>query len=79
MQTTNNDLQWGLQTWLARKTGIARSTITSIFSGTRRATPEQAIALEPLLIARGISVTRLDMMCAPRGTKLMDLCHSVEQ
>jgi hypothetical protein len=79
MQTNNNDPQWGLQTWLARKTGIARSTVTSIFSGKRRATPEQAIALEPLLISRGISITRLDMMACPRGTKLLDLCHSVNQ
>lgn len=67
--------QWGLQSMLSRKTGIARSTVASIFTGKRRATPEQAIALEPLLIAEGISITRWDLMACPRGTKLMDLVH----
>ena len=66
---------WGIQTKLARKSGIARSTIVSIFTGKRRATPEQAIALEPLLIAEGISVTRWDLMACPRGTKLAELIH----
>ena len=67
---------WGLQTKLARKSSIARSTIASIFSGKRRATPEQAIALEPLLIAEGLSVTRWDLMACPKGTKLMDLVRN---
>ena len=73
----NDQRVWGIQTKLARKSGIARSTITSIFSGKRRATPEQAIALEPLLIAEGLSVTRWDLMACPKGTKLMDLVHEL--
>lgn len=67
---------WGLQTKLARKSGVARSTIASIFSGKRRATVDQAIALEPLLIAEGFSVTRWDMITCPKGTKLMDLVRN---
>lgn len=63
----------GIQSRLAQKTGIAQSSISCIFSGKRRATPEQAIALEPHLIAEGLSVTRWDLMSCPRGTKLMDL------
>jgi transcriptional regulator with XRE-family HTH domain len=73
----NDQRVWGLQTKLARKSGIARSTITSIFSGKRRATPEQAIALEPLLIAEGLSITRWDLMACPKGTKLLDLVHEL--
>ncbi len=73
----NDQRVWGIQTKLARKSGIARSTITSIFSGKRRATPEQAIALEPLLIAEGLSITRWDLMACPKGTKLMDLVHEL--
>ena len=68
-------VRWGIQSKVAKKSGIARSTIASIFSGKRRATPEQAITLEPLLIAEGISVTRWDLMACPRGTKLVDLIH----
>lgn len=68
----------GIQSRLARKTGIPQSVISCLFSGRRRATPEQAIALEPLLIAEGINVTRIDLVFCPRGTKLMDLAHGVE-
>lgn len=78
LNSTKNDPSrlWGLQTKLARKSGITRSTIASIFSGKRRATPEQAIVLEPLLIAEGVSVTRWDLMSCPRGTRLADLIHN---
>jgi DNA-binding transcriptional regulator YdaS (Cro superfamily) len=67
----------GIQSRLVQKTGIAQSTISQIFSGKRRATVEQAIALEPHLIAEGLSVTRWDLMTCPRGTKLMDLVHNI--
>jgi plasmid maintenance system antidote protein VapI len=65
----------GLQARLANATGVAQSTISNIFNGKRRATPEQAIALEPLLIAEGFSITRWDLMACPRGTRLLDLEH----
>lgn len=66
----------GIQKRLVQKTGIAQSTISCIFSGKRRATPEQAIVLEPHLIAEGLSVTRWDLMSCPRGTRLVDLIRT---
>lgn len=69
-------LRPGIQNRLARKSGIPQSTISHIFSGKRRATPEQATALEPLLIAEGISVTRIDMAFCPKGTPLLSLAHN---
>ncbi len=66
----------GIQNRLARKTGIPQSTICCIFSGKRRATPEQATALEPLLIAEGILITRIDMAFCPKGTPLLSLAHN---
>ena len=68
----------GIQSRLARKSGIPQSVISCLFSGRRRATPEQAVALEPLLIAEGINVTRIDLVFCPRGTKLMDLVRRTE-
>lgn len=73
METAN--AVWGAQTKLARKSGIARSTITSIFSGKRRATPEQAEILVPLLADLGLIVDHWEMVSCPKGTKLMDLVH----
>lgn len=63
----------GIQSKLSRKTGIPHSTISCIFSGKRRATPEQAALLEPLLQNMGFQVTAWSMSSCPRGTKLMDL------
>ena len=71
MKTTTQS--WGIQSELARKSGITRSTIASIFSGKRRATPEQAELLAPLLALKGINIDRWAMVSCPRGTKLMDL------
>lgn len=64
---------WGIQTKIAAKTGITRSTIASIFSGKRRATAEQAAVLAPLLESFGVVVSCWDLVSCPRGTKLMDL------
>lgn len=66
----------GIQNRLARKSGIPQSTISCIFSGKRRATPEQATTLEPLLIAEGILITRIDMAFCPKGTPLLSLAHN---
>ena len=68
---------WGIQTKLARKSGITRSTIASIFSGKRRATPEQAAILAPLLESLGVMVSCWDLVSCPRGTKLMDLVRNI--
>jgi transcriptional regulator with XRE-family HTH domain len=67
----------GIQSKLARKSGIARSTITSIFSGKRRATVEQAAVLAPLLRSYGVAVSCWELVSCPKGTKLMDLVHEL--
>ena len=69
----------GIQSRIARKSGIPQPTISCIFSGKRRATVDQAIVLEPLLIAEGFFVTRFDLAFCPRGTKLVDLCRNTVQ
>lgn len=51
----------GIQTEIARKTGIARSTVAQIFLGNRRATREQAGVLEKYFLQRRIPVTRWDL------------------
>lgn len=66
----------GIQNRLARKSGIPQPTISCIFSGKRRATPEQATALEPLLVAEGIFVSRFEMVFCPKGTPLLSLAHN---
>lgn len=63
----------GLQAKLSRKTGIPASTICCIFSGKRRATPEQAEALAPLLADVGVAITVWDMASCKRGTPLAEL------
>lgn len=67
---------WGIQSKLAAKSGITRSTISSIFSGKRRATVEQAAILAPLLESFGVVVSSWDLVSCPRGTKLTDLVRN---
>jgi transcriptional regulator with XRE-family HTH domain len=69
-------LRPGTQNRLARKSGIPQSTVSCIFSGKRRATPEQATALEPLLAAEGIFVSRFEMAFCPKGTPLLSLARN---
>lgn len=72
-----NKLQaWGIQTKIAAKSGITRSTIASIFSGKRRATVEQAAILAPLLETFGVVVSCWDLVSCPKGTKLTDLVRN---
>lgn len=63
----------GIQGKISRKTGIPHSTVSCIFRGVRRATPEQAALMEPVLESMGFPVTAWSMVSCPRGTKLMDL------
>ena len=44
------------------RTGTARSTITEIFSGKRRATLRQAEALEQEFVKRNIPLNRWDLL-----------------
>lgn len=53
---------WGIQTELARAVGMSRSTLNYIFSGKKRATPEQAAALEAEFVRRGIDINRWDLI-----------------
>lgn len=70
----------GLQAWIQRKTGICQSTICDIFSGKRRATPRQATLLEPLLLQRGINLTRFDLVFGfTKGRSLQQLLASKER
>ena len=52
----------GLQAWLCRKTGLKQGHLSSMMSGKRRVTPEKAAILEPLLLQKGINLTRIDLV-----------------
>lgn len=52
----------GFQAWVARKTGVSRSTITAIFTGKRRCTVAQAAKLEEIFILKGIPLNRWDLL-----------------
>lgn len=70
----------GLQSWLQRKTGICQSTICDIFSGKRCATPRQAVLLEPLLLQKGINLTRMDLVFGyKKGQSLQQLLECKER
>ena len=52
----------GLQAWLCRKTGIKQGHLSNLMNGKRRVTPENAERLEPLLLKKGINLTRMDLV-----------------
>ena len=54
--------EYGLRAKLAMRTRIARSTMTEIFSGKRRATARQAALLEAEFVKRGIPLNRWDLL-----------------
>jgi DNA-binding transcriptional regulator YdaS (Cro superfamily) len=45
-----------------RQTPISQPIVSQILSGKRRATPEQATALEPVLAELGYAISRVDMV-----------------
>lgn len=53
---------WGIQSLISRRCGITRSTVCSIFTGKRRATPKQAAAMEAFFISKGIPLNRWDLL-----------------
>lgn len=70
----------GTQSWYARKTGIARSTINAIFNGRRRPTPEQAAKLEALFIQKGVPLNRWDLLYGnPEGLPLPQFINQIKK
>jgi hypothetical protein len=47
-----------------RPTPICQTVICQIFTGRRRATPEQAVMLEPVLNELGYAISKFDMVFA---------------
>ena len=63
MRTTTSPIKEpGLRARLALRTKTARSTITQIFAGKRRATLRQAAALEEEFVKRNIPLNRWDLL-----------------
>ena len=58
---------FGLQSKLSRRTGISAPIVCLIFSGKRRATPEQAKKLEEAFLHYGIDLTRMDFLYEVRN------------
>lgn len=54
--------RWGKGT--ERKPPFPQSVLSYIMTGRRRATPEQATMLEPVLMEMGYAITRFDMVFA---------------
>jgi hypothetical protein len=48
----------------AKKPPMTQSVLSYIMTGRRRATPEQATMLEPVLMELGYAITRFDMVFA---------------
>ena len=53
---------YGIQSQIAMRTKIARTTVVAIFNGKRRATPPQAALLEQEFIRKGIPLNRWDLL-----------------
>ena len=70
----------GLKAWLSRKTGIPQSHLSHMMSGRQRVPPEKAIQLEPLLLQKGINLTRIDLVFGYRkGQSWQQLLASKER
>ena len=53
---------FGLQSRIARRTGISAPIVCMVFSGKRRATIDQAKKLEEAFLHYGIDLTRMDLL-----------------
>lgn len=70
----------GLQAWLCRKTGIKQGHLSMMMRGERSATPANAEKLEPLLLQKGINLTRIDLVFGYRkGQSWQQLLASKER
>lgn len=57
-----------------KKPPFPQSVLSYILTGRRRATPEQATMLEPILLEMGYSITRFDMVFAyKKGEPLLSM------
>lgn len=71
---------FGLQANLARKIHVNKATISRIFSGKVRATPEQARSLERELTRLGIPITHWDLLYEVKeGQSLADYLKSKKE
>ncbi len=69
-----------LQAWLCRKTGTKQAHMSHVMTGKRRPSPELAIMLEPLLLQRGINLTRMDLVFGyKKGQSWRQLLESKER
>lgn len=55
-------LPHGIQSAIARKCGIQKSSVSYVFNGRRRATAQQAALMEGYFIQKGIPLTRWDLL-----------------
>lgn len=67
MKKTHTSVPMGIQSRIVRKlikngTPICQPIVSQILAGKRRATPEQATALEPVLAECGFAISRFDMV-----------------
>ena len=67
MKTTHMVAHDGIQSKIVRKlskngTPISQPIVSQILAGKRRATPEQASALEPILRECGFAISKFDMV-----------------
>lgn len=69
-----------LQAWLCRKAGVKQAHLSHVMTGKRRPSPELAIQLEPLLLQKGINLTRIDLVFGYRkGQSWQQLLASKER
>lgn len=62
----------GFQATVARQTQISRASLSLIFAGKRRATPEQARKLEKVFIENGIPLNRWDLLYGAKRGETLD-------
>lgn len=53
---------YGLQSMIARRTGLSAPIICNVWNGKRRATPDVAAKMEEAFIHYGIDITRNDLI-----------------
>ena len=62
----------GIQRYIAEYTGIDQAIVCRIMRNERRASPEQAAALEFCFIRLGLPITRWDILYGPKPDEKLD-------